>query len=792
MTDRPTRFIWLVALFMSVGFVEAGHAATNSPLFVRGYTVLPEPQEVDLKGGDIEFGAGWSLELQPGVKPDDVAVESLKEELRSRWHVTLGTTRQSKAGAKIIRLAIAPSSVQIGKALDRDPQALSDQAYRISLEPEAIVITANTATGLFYGVQTLVQLVKRTPEGLRLPTGAIVDWPDLELREIYWDDATHLEHLEVLQEAIRQAAFYKTNAISLKLDGHFQYQSAPALVEPYALSPAQFQELTDYALHYHIQLIPYLDAPGHVSFILKHPEYAKLRAFPNSNYEMCATNPDTYKLLFGMYKDLLDANKGVKYIHFGGDEPYYVGWAQNAQCDEKTLADQLGSRGKVLAQFYTKAGDYLHARGRTPSIWGYYPLVPGDIDSVPSYFINDLTFGPKFDSLFKAHGIREKIYINVVSGDAFFFPFYYLLPDSRRFHPIPPGDSDTPTAAVVPEMFEKASFDPARKQADLIGVIDTGWADEGLHPETYWLGYATGLGYAWHPGSPSPQEATNSFFSLFYGPETENMGRVYQLMSLQARFWLDSWDDIPTTTRTPIFGTWDAIYNPPRPSSAIWDIDQNLPLPPIPSSGYLVLAYDWNAQNARRVQLASEFLQDNDELLNLLDANLRRVELNRYNLQVFLAIAGLYRQNLLMIEEMGQINQALQTAARAAAGVQAEDAVAALDRALQAAHEIREQRNSTLHDAIGTWYESWFPRVPEANGRHFVYELDDVKDHLADRTINMDYLVYRELTLPFGDWVRQLETVRNEYATQHGLPTRTEMFDWKDTQTIVEGDTARK
>ena len=189
MSGRTMRLIGLLVLFMSICFVEAGHAATNSPLFVRGYTVLPEPQEVDLKGGDIEFGAGWSLELEPSVKPDDVAVESLKEELQSRWHVMLGTTRHTQAGAKIIRLAITPNSVQIGKALDRDPQALSDQAYKISLEPEAIVVTANTATGLFYGVQTLVQLARRTPDGLRLPAGAIVDWPDLELREIYWDDA---------------------------------------------------------------------------------------------------------------------------------------------------------------------------------------------------------------------------------------------------------------------------------------------------------------------------------------------------------------------------------------------------------------------------------------------------------------------------------------------------------------------------------------------------------------------------------------------------------------------------
>lgn len=790
MKDRPRRLIWLVALFMSVGFVEAGHAATSSPLFVRGYTVLPQPQEVDLKDGEIEFGAGWNLDLGPGVKPDDVAVESLKEDLRARWRVPLGTTHPSKAGAEIIRLVIAPNSVQIGKALDRDRQALSDQAYKISLEPEAIIITANTATGLFYGVQTLVQLVKRTPDGLRLPRGAVVDWPDLELREIYWDDAHHLDRTEVLKAAIRQAAFYKVNGISIKLDGHFQYKSAPALVEPYALSPAQFQELTNYALRYYIQLIPYLDAPGHVSFILKHPEYSKLRAFPNSNYEMCTTNPDTYKLLFGMYEDILDANKGVKYIHFGGDEPYFIGWAQNAQCDEKTLADQLGSRGRVLNQFYIRSGAYLHARGRTPSIWGYYPLVPGDIDSVPAYFINDLTFGPKFDPLFKAHGIRQQIYENVGAG--FFFPYYYLLPASRHFHPLAPDDADTPTVAVVPGMFAQASFEPARKQADLIGIIDTGWADEGLHPETYWLGYATGLGYAWHPGSPSPQEATDSFFSLFYGPDTENMGRVYQLMSLQAQFWLDSWDIIPTTTRKPIFGKWNMIYEPPRPASTLEDIDQNLPLPPIPASGYLRLEYDWNAQNARRVQLAAEFLQDNDELLYLLNANLRKVELNGYNLQVYLSIANLYRQNLLMIETLSQINQALQTAARAAEVVQAEGAVTALDHALQLARGIRQERNSALHDAIATWYETWYPRVPEANGRRVVHELDDVKDHLIDRTIDMNYLVYRELTLPFGDWMKRVQTVRNQYAIQHGLPEDTSVIDWEDTQTVVEGELARE
>ena len=123
--------------------------------------------------------------------------------------------------------------------------------------------------------------------------GQIVDWPDLPLRFIYWDDAHHLERLSELKRAVRQAAFFKINGFVIKLEGHFQYKSAPALVEPFALSPSELQVLTDYGLRYHVQVIPYLDAPAHIAFILKHPEYFTLRAFPESNYEFCTTNPDS-------------------------------------------------------------------------------------------------------------------------------------------------------------------------------------------------------------------------------------------------------------------------------------------------------------------------------------------------------------------------------------------------------------------------------------------------------------------------------------------------------------------
>src|SRR5207302_1262059 len=294
-----------------------------------GYAVLPVPQKVTLTGKNFPLNSGWQLDMEDSVNGQDFAVESLKEGLATSFHLSLTAMRSARSQSGVIRMALKANSVSIGEAKDGDKSALAEQAYRLSLSPKTVTIAANAAPGLFYGVETLLQLIRRRQEGLWLPAGDILDWPDLELRTIYWDDAHHLERLDVLKQVVRQAAFFKINGFAIKLEGHFQYKSAPALVEPYALTPSELQELTDFALHYHVQLIPYLDAPGHVSFILKHPEYAALRAFADSNYEFCVTNPQTYKLLFGLYDDLLEATKGSRYFILSTDEPYYVGMASS-------------------------------------------------------------------------------------------------------------------------------------------------------------------------------------------------------------------------------------------------------------------------------------------------------------------------------------------------------------------------------------------------------------------------------------------------------------------------------
>jgi hexosaminidase len=746
-------------------------AASVSPLFARGYAVIPEPQKVELKSTDFQLDNQWGLRPGDGVNANDVATEALQLQLEQRYHLNLATGGQ----VSIIQLAVRPNSVEIGKTTDANRPALAEQAYRLQLSPQRIQITANAPAGLFYGVETLVQLVKPERGKFWLPEGEIVDWPDLSLREVFWDEQEHLDHLDVLKQAIERAAFFKINALALRLNGHFEYASAPALVDPYALSPVQLQELTDFGLHYHLQVIPYLDGPAHVNFILEHDEYVKLREFPETAFEMCSTNPETYKLLDGMFQDLMNANKGVQYFHLSTDEAWFIGKADNDQCHEAQRAKQLGSPSKLWVEFTHRTAGYLQQHGRKVIFWGEDPLQADDIPLLPGGLINGEVYSTAYNKAFHARGIPLMIYTNSLPDDPL-FPAYFVLSPKDQIHP---GSVAEGRATAV---FNEISHTSARREGDIVGAGVYAWGDLGPHPETYWLGYAVGASAAWHPDSPDPQELTHRFYQLFYGGGATSMSRVYQLLSTQAQFFASSWDREPSGTLPLIFGYSYGI-GPFTPHLS------TLPLPSVPTADYLRLKHNWRQENARRVELAWKFLGENDELRDLLYANLSSVDFNRYNLRVYLSIAQLCRQNLLMLRELDEINSDLEKAQEQAANLHYADAAANLDQALDLAGRIRDQRNQVLQDVTATWCETWFPRVREANGRKVAREPQSFVDtgtteSARRRQEGVLYLIDREFSLPFGDWVNQVTDARNRYAAAHKLPIREGVFNWQDSTTL--------
>ena len=354
----------LLALFSAAGVAQP----PATVLWASGYSVIPTPQRVVLAGGVVEFGAAWSWSAG-ALQPDHVAIRSLVGDLREFHSLEL---RAGTAG-KLVQLAVRPDTVTAPA-----DAALRAQAYRLKITPERIEITGNTDAGLFYGVQTFLQLVKRGPAGtLLLPATVIEDWPALQLRFLHWDTKHHQDFIATLKRYLDWSARMKINMIGFELEDKFAYPSHPSIGAPGAFTAAQLQEIVSYGLERFIQVVPVVQAPAHLSYVLKHPEFAHLKADGN-NYQSSMCNEETYKLIFSMYDDLIAATKGVDYFFVSTDEVYYAGI--ESAC---ALPYNPTNRSRQWAEFARRAHDHLASKGRRMLAWLEYPLLAEDLKTIP-------------------------------------------------------------------------------------------------------------------------------------------------------------------------------------------------------------------------------------------------------------------------------------------------------------------------------------------------------------------------------------------------------------------------
>src|SRR5712692_10435259 len=291
--------ILLVLLCLASGVLRAQNA---TELWSRGYAVIPTPRSVSLEGGEIQIDSRWVI-VPAGIGPQEISVRSLSHDLAECHRLNLSNGTR---GDNVIRLSIQPGTTKTGADAEIDKQA-----YRLHIGEHSIEITGNAAAGLFYGVQTLVQLFKRDPSGaLVLPKGTVEDWPKLQLRFLHWDTKHHQDRMETLKRYLDWSARFKVNMIGFELEDKFEYPSHPVIVAPGAFTARELQEIVNYGLERHIQVIPEIQAPAHMCYVLKHAEFAGLRS-DGSNYQSCMCDPKALDLIFSMYDDAIAATQGV-------------------------------------------------------------------------------------------------------------------------------------------------------------------------------------------------------------------------------------------------------------------------------------------------------------------------------------------------------------------------------------------------------------------------------------------------------------------------------------------------
>jgi len=735
------------AVLLSVLCAEP--APADTPLFHAGYSVIPTPQRVDLEEGEVRFDASWRYIA--GSLARHIAVRFLVADLESFHSIVL---RPAAGGtAMTVRLAIVENTVKTNGDAE-----LRDQAYRLRISAQGIEITGNGDAGLFYGVQTLLQLLKRAPDGgLRLPSATIEDWPRLALRFLHWDTKHHHDRLQTIKQYLDWSARFKVNMIGFELEDKFAYPSHPEIGAPGAFTPAELQEIVDYGLERFIQVVPVVQAPAHMAYVLKHPRFAHLKADGN-NYQACLCLEETYRLIFEMYDDVIAATRGVKYFHVSTDEIYYAGIGPNCKEPYNPI-----NRSLKWAEFAQRARDHLASRGRRMLAWVEYPLLPEHVGLLPNDTIDAVLGEEEFIPIENEKGMRQLIYASM-QGSEYLFPDHFA--DSDVFAG---SGADGLETGRTPGRLEQAYEAIARGRlwkANPIGVFGAAWDDSGLHSETFWLGWSAVARWGWNPGIPEVDQHAAEFMGCYYGPQSTGMVETYRMMQRQARAWQLTWDRVVSRVRGPGYG------NSSGKGIGTQRYDIALEAPAMPASETLSFQPRFASRYARFLAEARARSAENRQLLNALAADFLRVERNRYNLEVFTALARFMGHHWDLLEGLAEAERALERASAAAAKHDFQRAVGELVTAHNTVFRLQREGERCFKRLAAVFEKSRFPKGREAGGKKFIHILDDTKDHFADRTPDLGYMQAPERSIGLDAWRTRLYGIIQTYAGKNGMPVR--------------------
>ncbi|HIE08560.1 MAG TPA: hypothetical protein EYP65_01780, partial [Armatimonadetes bacterium] len=341
----------------------------------RALLILPQPRELTVKGEDFRITERTMVLLDKGATDEDRFTASLLiDEIAtfSGARLEVSTLRGEAEGA--IVLGVVGRDPDFDKMVERAgievDEKLGDQGYVLDVSSRVAVATARSSTGLFYAVQTLCQLLDKTPSGEVVVKGVrIRDWPALDLRMVQYDVARgQLIRPEYVKRMIRWLSRAKVNMLMFYLEDDFRYRKYPFLGREGTFTPEVAKELSEYARKFHIQLIPQQEALGHMSRMLGHRELEELRE-AGDPWVICPLHPKTLPFLRDLFSDLAESFVNADFIHVGGDE-FIWAFAKCPRCKEK--AKEIGVRG-LYALHMRNLHEILRRLGKRMMFWTHLP-----------------------------------------------------------------------------------------------------------------------------------------------------------------------------------------------------------------------------------------------------------------------------------------------------------------------------------------------------------------------------------------------------------------------------------
>jgi hexosaminidase len=499
--------------------------------------LVPEPKEVRLQQGGFRVRPTTRILVELGHQDEDrIAAETLVEEIHDQSGLQLSITG-SKEKTRQVRSTIVLARLQdrsvrdflASKGLKAD--SIGDQGYLLFSDKTHLIVAANTGQGLFYGVQTLRQLLREDDGKLICPAVSIRDWPSMEWRGVQNDISRGpIPTEDYMKRQIRTLAAYKVNLFGLYMEHVFDFASQPLLApREAALTPKEVNALVDYARKLYVTILPEQQAFGHLHHMLKYEIYSEVAERPHGHV-LTPTKEQSYDIIKAMYADLVPLFPGP-FLHVGGDETFELGRGQTA-----TRVTEVGL-GRVYVDHMQKVFSILEPYHKQLMFWGdialKYPqllgILPKDMIAVPWEYDPK----PNYDSIIKPYrdaGLRVMV-----------------APGAQTWNQLWPN-LDVGYTNI-------RDFVRDGQKLGAMGMLNTTWNDDG--EALYGMAWPTlifGAAAGWQSGESSVDQFKNAYDWAFYRngnnatfrDALENLDRGHQaLASIKVEtetddlFWID-------------------------------------------------------------------------------------------------------------------------------------------------------------------------------------------------------------------------------------------------------------
>lgn len=292
----------------------------------------------------------------------------------------------------------------------KTPQLPSPESYTLSVTSQRIEIRATSGAGLFYGMQTLLQLMQPASTGsYSVPSVEIEDTPRFAYRGLMLDVSRHFSTKEFIKKQIDALVYYKINRLHLHLTDaagwRLEIKKYPLLTdfaawrtdptwkkwwnggrkylrydEPGAsggyYTQDDIREILEYARQHYITVIPEIEMPSHSEEVLAAYPQLSCSGEPYKNSDFCVGNEETFTFLENVLTEVMELFPS-EYIHVGGDEAGKSAWKTCPKCQKRMKDEHLANVDELQSYLIHRIEKFLNNHGRR--LLGWDEILQGGI-----------------------------------------------------------------------------------------------------------------------------------------------------------------------------------------------------------------------------------------------------------------------------------------------------------------------------------------------------------------------------------------------------------------------------